>query len=127
MPATAHWFVQQELGRVGSHARQALAQVRRARTLREVHQTVQVPVPVAVRSLSHLVHELRDLELAAEQRMRELVADQLAAVAKLTDFKARERELGALRAQHWQYLRADFPLTLAFAEQEAAQLLRPQH
>jgi len=101
---TADFFLQQQIGNVANECRHRMGGIARAATIAEVRRQVDVPIPALIRSLTHMIPELRQLKANGELRVDQLLRAKLAEieslpaseqVAELEDF--REKWLSALR------------------------------
>jgi hypothetical protein len=124
-------YLHQQLQRVASQARSAAAQVRQARTLRQVRDFGHQVIPGYLAATARALPEVRQLEQAMEARAGELVKADLArltaiaalslpAADRLQQLKA---AYGNLTQHHWVFLRGEQPALLSRATREAEQLL----
>lgn len=117
------FFVQQKMQEAGSRARSAMSRVRQARTLREVRDWGNVHVDAIIRSVDHMIPELRQLERAREQRAEQLVEEHLQDLRKVLDEKgldAFRARVGERHRMDWIFLRGELANVYRRLDREVA-------
>lgn len=116
------FWLQQEMKKVESQASGALSRIRVAATIVDVVRAADIPIPRIVHPFKHQIRGLRTVESAAQQRLSELVASQIANARSmpLADAKA---YLGTLRQRDWQALRGTWAVVYREADREALRVL----
>lgn len=118
------FYIQQESRRYESRCLSAVQLVNRAQTMWEVKRAADVIAPSILRGLQlNRQGAGRQLKSAAEAKMTDLLARQMAAAKDITDIEERQRYLGKLRANEWDALRGDFARLYQQADRAAQQLL----
>jgi len=110
----------QEIAQLEETCRQAAQAISNARSVREAFEAGQVEVPHHLLAIARArVPSLGRLPRAREQRVEEIVKDQLTSLRmEHSDFVA-SRELDRWKATDWSYLRSDNPDLFAKALREA--------
>lgn len=106
----------QELSRVSAAACSSRVRVRRARTLREIAQHMDVHIRPEFRCLKHIVTELRRLHQDAEHRAAEIVQAQIAGLKSLPSPIEQKARIELFRATEWCLLPGRFPRLSRAAE-----------
>lgn len=125
------FYLSQQLQRLASQARGAAAQVRQAKTLRQVRDFGHQVIPGYLAATARTLPEIRQLEQAMETRASELVKADLACLAAIASLPLPPAErlqqlkaaYGNLTQHHWIFLRGEQPALLARATREVEQLM----
>ena len=123
MAPTTFWL-QQRMRTVEQQASSGLARIRHAQSMAEVVRAADVHVPAELRALKHQMRDLRQLQLAAERRLDEMLAEQLRQLAEMT-VDAREAFRLRLLRDEWPALRGTWAMFYRKAEVESLRLLKP--
>lgn len=110
----------EEIAQLEEACRQAAQAISNARSVREAYEAAEVEVPHHLLAVARgRVPALGRLPRAREQRVEEIVKDQLASLrVEHSDFVA-SREFDRWKATDWSYLRSDNPDLFAKALREA--------
>lgn len=125
MNNAVQWYIQEKLRKLASDARSASVHLRQARTLRQVRDFSTVHADPTVSSLRHLVPELRQLNMARDDRAKELVLQHLKELKKAasSEDKAQfNKILTAYRTEEWPFLRGELAALLHLIERELRML-----
>lgn len=122
MDPTAFWL-QQRMRSVEQQAASGLARIRQARTLSDVVRAADVHVPAELRALRHQLSGLRQLQLAAERRLEELLAEQLRQLKATAEGEREAHRLRLLR-EEWSALRGTWAAYYRKAEADSLRIVR---
>jgi hypothetical protein len=98
--------------------------VRQAGTMREAMEASQVTEPTALQGIGRLLPGYRRLIKALDNRLDELLGNQLEAASRIRDRNDLDRELDRLKVREWYVLRSEYPELYSKGVAHAAQLVR---
>lgn len=98
--------------------------VRQAGTMREAMEASQVTEPTALQGIGRLLPGYRRLLKALDNRLDELLMNQLEAASRIREWNSLERELDRLKVREWYVLRSEYPELYSKGVAHAAQLMR---
>ena len=98
--------------------------VRQAGTMREAMECSKVTEPTALQGIGRLMPGYRRLLKALDNRLDELLTNQLEAASRIRDWSGLDRELDRLKVREWYVLRSEYPELYSKGVAQAAQLMR---
>jgi len=98
--------------------------VRQAGTMREAMEASQVSEPTALQGIGRLLPGYRRLLKALDNRLDELLTNQLEAASRIRDWSGLDRERDRLKVREWYVLRSEYPELYSKGVAHAAQLMR---
>ena len=98
--------------------------VRQAGTMREAMEASQVTEPTALQGIGRLMPGYRRLLKALDNRLDELLANQLEVASRIREWNSLEREIDRLKVHEWYVLRSEYPELYSKGIAHAAQLMR---
>lgn len=104
------------------HFRQT--KIRRAGSMKDVAQLKDVPLRGKLRDEAYKVNGLKQLEVQAEQRMRDLLMSHLMELRAQTSVAAMDAARNHFMSRDWVFLKASFPQMHREAETESERMLR---
>ncbi len=104
------------------HFRQT--KIRQAGSMKDVAQLKDVPLRGALRDEAYKVNGLKQLDVQAEQRMRDLLMSHFMELRAQTSVAAMDAARHHFMSRDWMFLKSSFPQMHREAETESERMLR---
>lgn len=116
--------IEEELAELDAACQKAMRDISDARTVREVAALEEVEIPHHLRAMAHSkVPALGRLRRLRDNRVEEIVQNQLHAIRIERNELVATREFDRIKAGDWYVLRANYPELYAKSLREAALIL----
>jgi len=114
----------EDIAKLEDACRKISIEISTSRSIRETVELAEVEVPHHLQAIAHAkVPSLRRLARARDQRVEDIVKDQLSSLALERSEIVANRELDRIKASDWHVLRANYPDLYAKAFREANLIL----
>lgn len=119
--ATAEFAHEMELLETECHLR--MTKIRQNSRMKDVAQLREVPLPESLRAQATQIRALHQLDVTAEQRMREILDTHLVELRAQRDVRGLEQLRSHFLHREWMHLKGIYPLLYRAAENESNKLL----
>ncbi len=122
-----YFWIEEQTRKFENSCLYSIQKIQRSLSMREVKSSSHVSIPPELHSIKNSIHSYRQLNRAAEDKMNELLFEQLLEIKKcLTQEEAKEKYIH-FRATDWLFLRGDFAQIFRKAEMESLKIIHQKN